>query len=101
MNKTDPEPTTTISILSCQMCDEHSLLHSQEAEQRLIGLLVESEDVLPVLHLLLLHMQPVQSEEGRVETREQQWEDQGGAAHHHPTPGGGGERRRLRRHLNL
>lgn len=61
----------------------HSLLHSQEAQQRLIGLFVQTQDSLPVLSVRLLLLQPIQSEERRVESREEQREQQRGAAHHH------------------
>lgn len=61
----------------------HSLVHSQKAQQRLIGLFVQAQDSLPVLSIRLLLLQPVQSEEGRVESGEEQREQQGGAAHHH------------------
>lgn len=71
----------------------NSLLDSQEAEQRLVGLFVETEDALPVLDLLLLLLQAVEGEERRVESREQQGEEQRGAAQHNTA---GGERGRQR-----
>lgn len=61
----------------------HSLVHTQEAQQRLIGLFVQTQDPLPVLNVGLLLLQPVQREERRVEPREEQRQEQRGAAHHH------------------
>lgn len=74
-----------------------SLVHSQEAQQRLIGLFVQTQDSLPVLHVRLLLLQPIQREERRVEPGEEQGEQQRGAAHHHgaatwPEKKGGGFR---------
>lgn len=65
---------------SCVCVRSH--LHSQRAQQRLIRLFVQTEDSLPVLSVRLLLLQPVQSEERRVESREEQREQQRGAAHH-------------------
>lgn len=62
---------------------EHSLLHSEEAQQRLIRLFVQAQDSLPVLSVPRLLLELIQSEERRVESREEQREQQGGAAHHH------------------
>lgn len=63
----------------------HSLLHSQKAQQRLIRLFVQTQDSLPVLSVRLLLLQPIQSEERRVESREEQREQQRRAAHHDST----------------
>lgn len=46
--------------------------------------------MLPVLRLLLLLLQAVEGEEGRVEARQQHGEEQRGAAHHHNTERGRG-----------
>lgn len=59
-----------------------SLLHCQEAEQRLVRLLVELQRVLPVLGVQVLLLQAVEGEERRVERRQQHREEQRGGAHH-------------------
>lgn len=82
-----PEPHPVL----CLLCDwPNSLLHCKEAEQRLVGLLVELQRVLPVLGVQVLLLQAVEGEERRVERRQQHREEQrGGAQNRHA-----GERRK-------
>lgn len=59
-----------------QVCFEDSLLNSQEGEQSQVRLLVEAQDALPVDVVLSLLVQGVEREERRVETGEQDGEQQ-------------------------
>lgn len=61
-----------------------SLLHSQKGEKREVGLLVKTQHAVPVHVVFFLLVQSVQREERRVETRQQDGQEQGGATDHTP-----------------
>lgn len=60
------------------------LLNAQEGKQGQVRLLIQAQDTLPVGIVLFLFVQSIEGEERRVETREEDGEEQGRAAHHTP-----------------
>lgn len=62
----------------------HSLLYTEKSEKSEVGLLVKTQHTVPVHVVFFLLVQSIQREERRVETRQQDGQEQGWAADHTP-----------------